>query len=49
VEHMFVEKLFNFEDSISRKDILPNISSDFLLSFRKEHFYIKKYGNLWGV
>jgi len=46
---MFVEKLFNFEDSISRKDILPNISSDFYCPSEKNISILKKYGNLWGV
>jgi hypothetical protein len=41
--HMFVIYLINFEDSILRNDIFPNIPSNYLFSLRKNISNLKKY------
>ncbi len=41
--HMFVKYLINFEDSILRNDIFPNIPSNYLFSLRKNISNLKKY------
>ncbi len=41
--HMFVIYLINFEDSILRNDIFPNIPSNYLFSLRTNISNLKKY------